>query len=107
MIHCAGDVHEVFPEFTGYVFVSKIFAREFQRNGQQVERVHSHPAGSVGLLNVSAGGQWSTTIEHTNVIQPQEAALEDVHSLCVFAVHPPGEVEQEFMEDPLQKSTIA
>src|SRR5262249_18776903 len=32
--------------------------------------------------------------------------LEDIHTLRVFAVHPPGKVEQEFLEDAFEEGAI-
>src|SRR5439155_25116439 len=42
-----------------------------------------------------------------NIIQSQEAALEDVAAFGVFAVNPPGEVEHELVEDALEECAIA
>ena len=38
---------------------------------------------------------------------PKEATLEDVALLGVLAVHPPGEVERELLEDALQEGPVA
>ena len=45
--------------------------------------------------------------EDADVVQSQETALKDVVSLAVLAVHPPGKVEQEFVEHPLQEVTVS
>ena len=101
--HGVGDVEEVLPELAGDVFVGRIFFRQFERDGQQVQRVHRHPTGAVGLLEMAAGGQRRAAVEDANVVEAEEAALEDVHAFGVFAVHPPGEVQQQLVEDALQK----
>src|SRR5207244_4768446 len=44
--------------------------------------------------------------EHTDVVQPEESTLEDVHALGVLAVYPPGEVQHEFVKDTLEKRAI-
>src|SRR6185437_14476781 len=49
----------------------------------------------------------SRTIEQADIVQPKEPALENVQSLRVFAVHPPGEVQQQLLENPLQELDIA
>ena len=46
-------------------------------------------------------------IEHPDIIQPEKSALEDVVALGIFAVHPPGERDQHFVEDGFQKRAIA
>ncbi len=45
-------------------------------------------------------------IEWADVVQAQEASLENVVALAVLAVHPPSEVEQQLVEDPFQKRVI-
>src|SRR5262249_24370494 len=94
VVHRVRDVNEVLPELAGHVFIGRIFTGKFESDGEKIECIHSHPTGAIGLLEVTPGGQWRAAIEHTDVVQAQEAALEDVHSISVLAVYPPGEVEQ-------------
>ncbi len=70
MVHGLGDVEEVLPELAGHVLVGGIFARQFERNPQQVEAVHRHPAGAVGLLDELPAGQWRAAVEHADVVEP-------------------------------------
>jgi len=42
-----------------------------------------------------------------DVVEAEKAALEHVHAFGVLAVHPPSEVEHEFLEHAFEKSTIA
>ena len=81
--------------------------RQLGRDGQHVERVHRHPARAVGLLEVAARRQRRAAIEHADVVEAQEAALEDVHAFGILAVHPPGEVQQQLLEDALEERAIA
>ena len=53
------------------------------------------------------GGERRAAVEHADVVQAEEAALEDVAPFGVLAVHPPGEVEQQLVEDPLQEREVA
>src|SRR5271166_3020897 len=106
MAHGVGNVDKVFPELAGYIFITGLFCRQFQRDSQQVQRVHRHPAGSIGLLDVATSGQWCTTVENADVVEAQESALEDIHALGIFTVHPPGEVEHELVEDTLQECPV-
>ena len=51
--------------------------------------------------------QGCAAVEDPDVVQAQETTLKDVVSFAVLAVDPPGEVEQEFVEDPLQEVAIS
>src|SRR5260221_12907344 len=54
-----------------------------------------------------AAGQHGVAVKHADIVQPQEAALEDVQAFNVLAVDPPGEVEEKVMEDARQELRIA
>ena len=41
---------------------------------------------------MAAGGQRRAAVEDADVVEAEEAALEDVLALGVLAVHPPGEL---------------
>ena len=45
---------------------------------QHRQAVHGHPSGAVGLFDVAAGGQRLAAVEDADVVEPQEAAFEDV-----------------------------
>src|SRR6185312_17262092 len=49
----------------------------------------------------------SGTIEDPDVVEPEEAPGEEVVAVGVLAVDPPGEVEQELLEDALEEEPIA
>ena len=72
-----------------------------QRNSEHIEAVHAHPARAVRLFDVAPGRQRRRAIKDTDIVQTQEAALEDVIALGVFAVDPPVEVQQQLVEDAL------
>ena len=55
----------------------------------------------------AACGQGRAAIEHANVVEAHEAALEDIVILGVFAIDPPGEVEQQLVKDAFEKNQIA
>src|SRR3974377_1291415 len=94
VIHGMRDMNEMFKKLTGDTFVGGVLACEFECDGQHVQAVHSHPARAVGLLKMAAGRQRSRGVEHANVVETKETALENVHALGVLAIHPPGEVQQ-------------
>ena len=84
-----------------------VLARELERDREHVQAVHPHPARAVGLLEVAAGRQRRAAVEDADVVEAEEAALEDVLALGVLAVHPPGEVEQQLVEDALEEPAVA
>ena len=71
---------------------------------QHVLAEERHPRRAVGLLEVPAGRQRRAAVEDADVVEPEEAALEDVLAEAVLAVHPPGEVEQQLVEGRSRKS---
>ena len=72
------DVEEVLEELGGNVLIDVVVRRQFQRDPQEVERVHRHPRGAVGLVDITAGRQRLRAIEHADVVETEEPALEDV-----------------------------
>ena len=107
VVHRFANIDEVFEEFAGDVFVGGIFSGELERDRQHVQTVHTHPAGAVGLLDVAAGRKRFAAIEHADIVEPEKAALENVAAFGVFAIDPPGEVEQELLENPFEKFSVA
>ncbi len=47
---------------------------------------------------MAAGGQRGAPVKNADVVETQEASLEDVLAEAVLAVHPPGEVEEQLVE---------
>src|SRR5205823_13009625 len=97
----------MFEELRGHVFVYRIGLREFQRHGKHGEAIKSHPRGAVRLLEKSAGRQRFRAVENADVIEPEETARKEVVAFGVFAVHPPGEVEQQLLEHAFKKRGVA
>src|SRR5215470_365439 len=56
---------------------------------------------------MAAAGENGAAIKDANVVQPEKSAFKDVFSKTVFAIYPPGEVEHQLMEYPLEKLNIA
>src|SRR5262245_1262585 len=105
-MHRLDDVNKMLEEFARYVFVGGVLARQLQRDGQHIETVHAHPTGCVRLLDVAAGWQRCAAVEDADIVETEEATLKNISALSVFAIHPPGEVEQEFLEDAFQKHSV-
>ena len=55
---------------------------------------------AVGLPEGAAGGQRLGAVKHPDVVQAEEAALEQVVALGVLAVDPPGEIQQQLRQPP-------
>src|SRR5205085_2420180 len=106
-VHRRGDLDEVLPELARHVLVIIFFKSELERDAEHVEAIHRHPARAVRLLEVAAAGQRRAAIEHSDVVEPEKAALEDVAPLGVLAIHPPGEVDQQFVEYAPEELAIA
>ena len=47
---------------------------------------------------MAAGGKRGAAVEDADVVEAQEAPLEDVLAEAVLAVHPPGEVQEQLVE---------
>src|ERR1700722_4334892 len=92
-LYFAGDGKEGLEELHGDVFVRRIMQCQFERRAQQVHTVHRHPAGTVRLVDETAGWQRTAAIEYSDVVKTEEAALENVAPLRVFAIDPPGEID--------------
>ncbi len=105
--HGARDVEEVLEELAGDILVDVVFTRQFQRDAHKAESVHRHPGSAVGLVYMSPGRQWLRAVKDADIVQAQKTTLKDVSSLSIKPVDPPGEVEHQLMEDPLQEGAIA
>src|SRR5262245_48516994 len=90
-----------------HVLVRFIMSRQLDRDLQHVKTEERHPGCPVRLLEVTAGRQRRTTVKNADVIQAQEAAFECIFPGTIFAVEPPGEVEQKLLKASLQPHHIS
>ena len=81
--------------------------RQLDRDLEHVLAEQRHPGGAVRLLEVAAGRQRRAAIEDADVVEPEESALEQVAAAAVLAIHPPGEVQQQLVEDALEPVDVA
>src|SRR5262245_48076691 len=93
-------------ELCRQILVDDIFPGEFQRQGEQVQAVHCHPARSVDLLEASTRRQSVSPVEGPDVVEPQKTSLKKVVALRVLSVHPPGEVKHQLLKYPLQEHAV-
>src|SRR5689334_19769840 len=106
MMHGVRNVNKMLEKFGGYIFISGLCTGEFERYRQHVQAVHAHPGRSVGLLDKCTIRKSSTAVKNPDIIQAEKTTLEDVFTVPVFAVYPPGKVQQQFLENTLQKFGI-
>src|ERR1700688_889258 len=106
VVHGCSNRQKVLEELERDIFIRRIGEREFQGDSHHIQAKHAHPTGTVTLLQVATGGQRSAAVKYANVVQAQKAALKDVLALRVLAIDPPGEIEEQLVEDALQEHAI-
>ena len=50
---------------------------------------------------MASGWKWGTAVKHSDVVQPEESTLENILAFRIFAIDPPGEIEQQLLKDAL------
>ena len=63
---------KVLEEFRRDVLVGVVVLPKLERDSHEVERVHGHPAGSVRLIDVTAGRKRRAPIEDPDVVEPEK-----------------------------------
>ena len=92
------DVVEVLDELEDHLPVDRVVRGELNRELQHVLAEEGHPRRAVRLFEVTAGGQGRAAVEHADVVETEEPALEYVLAEAVLAVDPPREVQHELVE---------
>ena len=106
VVHGRGYVDEVLEELRGHVLVDGVMVGQCERHLKHRQAVRRHPCSAVGLLEHPARGEPGRPVEGADVVEPQEAPLEQIVAFPVLAVHPPGEVEEQLVEDALEKGDV-
>ncbi len=101
------DIQEMLEKLHRNVDVHAIALGQLQPHAHQVQRIGGDPRGAIGLVEQVTRRQRGRAVEQGNIVQAQEAALEQVAPLGILAVDPPGKIQQQLVEDPLQKIQIA
>src|SRR5207253_2996068 len=96
----------VLEELRRQTFVGAVILREYQGDEHEVEAEHAHPARRVRLFEHRAVGERVASVNGGDVVEPEEAALEDVVALRVHLVHPPCEVDEELVEALLKELAV-
>src|SRR5262245_15529605 len=105
-VHRVHDGDEVLEEFRGDVFVRLVLARKLERHGEHRRAIERHPRRPVRLLEAASAGKRLGAVEHTDIVESKEAPGEELVPFEVLAIHPPREVDEELLEDALEKEPV-
>ena len=103
MLGGGGDPGKVLEQGESLLQVDGVVMGQFERDLHHVLRAQGHPGCAVGLVEVAAGRQRSASIEHPDIVQAKEAALEHVAAVRVLAVEPPHEVLHHLLKRVFKK----
>ena len=106
-VNCVRDRDVVLEELRRDVLVRRILGRELEGDREHGAAVERHPRRAVRLLQRAPARERLGPVEHPDVVEAQEPAAEQVAALDVLAVDPPGEVEQQLLEDALEEDPVA
>ena len=102
-----GDQREVLEELGRQVLVGRGRARRaasaISSRFRQYIAIHAVPSDCSSRPPTGS----ARAVERADVVEAEEAALEDVVALGVLAVDPPGEVQQQLVEDALEEVVVA
>src|SRR5207237_3296199 len=107
IVHRRGDAEKMFEKLCGDIFIDMVFARELDRDPHQVKGKHSHPTGTVALLEMTSIEETGVAVEHADVVEPEKSALENVVVFGVLAIHPPGKGDEHIVENSFEKRAVA
>ena len=93
-------------ELQRHVLVRGIVIGEANCHFQHVEAEFRHPCCAVGLLEYAPARQCGRTVERPDVVEPEEASLEDVVTEGVLAVDPPSEADQQLVKCARQELEV-
>ena len=85
-------------EFEDHLFIVAVMRSEFNGNFQHVLAEQRHPCRAICLFEIATSRQRSAAVENTNIVEAEESSLENILAKPIFTVHPPGEVQQQFVE---------
>ena len=106
VLHRGADVNVVLEKLRGRRLVSLVLPRQLERDAHHVQAKHPHPARAVGLLKRRPVGQFLAAVQDGDVVEAEEAALENVVALAVHLVDPPREVHQQLVEAALEEIAV-
>jgi hypothetical protein len=100
------DIYEVLEEFARDIFISRILFGEFESDSQHVEAVHAHPTRAIRLFKSAAGWKRRGAVKDPDVIEAEEASLKNIGAVGVFAIDPPGEIQEQLVKNFFQEGAV-
>src|ERR1700733_5409863 len=94
-------------EFNDHRLKGRVGQSQFRGDLEHIQGEKRHPRGAIRLLQITPLWERRTAIKDTDVVEPEEAAFENVLAVPVLAIDPPGEVQSEFVEDALEEADVA
>ena len=85
----------------------RLVQRELDGDAQHLLAEEHHPGRAVRLVEVAAGGQRRGAVEDADVVEPEEAAFEDIGAGAILAIDPPREIDQQLREGVLEELDVA
>src|SRR5262245_56451589 len=107
MVHRSGDPQKMLQELHDQIFIDPIVGRDLDADLEHVLAEERHPRGAVGLFEMAAAGQRRRAIEYTDVVETQEAALENIFPEAVLTIDPPGKVGDQLSEGALHELDVS
>jgi len=104
LLHRHADVDVMLEELGREPFIGLVLFRQLQRDPHHVQAEEAHPSGAVGLFENRAAGQPLAAIDHGDVVQAEESAFENIVALAINLVHPPCEIDQQFVKTLFENS---
>ena len=95
-MHGRSDPEEVLDELDDHVLVGAVIA-QLDCDLQHVLAEQRHPGGAVRLLQVAAGRQRALRSKTPMLSRPRKPPSKTFLP-SVLAIHPPGEIQQQFLE---------
>src|SRR6202011_2763638 len=80
---------------------------EFECYRKHGEAIESHPGRPICLLQIATGGKGPGSVKNTDIIQTKKTSGENVIPLGVLAIHPPGEIEKQFVKDAFKEISVS
>src|SRR6185503_3777892 len=96
-LHRGSNVDVMLEELRRQALVDLILLRELERDSHQVQTEHPHPASRVALFENDSRGMLLAAIDNRDVIESEESAFEQIVAFAVYLVHPPREVDHQFV----------
>src|SRR5271156_5983601 len=106
LFHGCADADEMLEELGSQAFVHRAILGKLESDAHHVQAEKSHPSGGVRLLENGAGGKFFAAVNNGDVVESEKAAFENIQSLAIDLVHPPGEIDQQLMKTLFQEFLI-